>query len=166
MILASIMLIPYYIGMKQPAKTHPKEYAAWANMKARCSNPKNNTYKHYGGRGIFVDESLSTFEGFLTALGKAPLGTSLDRIDNNGPYAVGNVRWADKLTQMSNRRANRLLTYNGESKTLAEWSRTLGISLQTIWARLNYGHSVERALSTKLLSAQEASALGHKARWG
>ena len=152
--------------MKINVKTHPKEYVSWSNMKSRCNNPKNKMYKYYGGRGIVVDESLRSFKNFFAALGAAPDGTTLDRIDNDGPYAAGNVRWADKSTQMNNRSDNRRLTHNGETKTLAEWSKQIGVSLPTIWARLKYGHSVEKALSSTILTAKQAGAIGHEVRWG
>lgn len=52
---------------------------------------------------------------------------SLDRIDVNGNYCPENCRWTDKITQANNTRTNHYLKYNGEIKTMAEWSRELGI---------------------------------------
>lgn len=82
-----------------------KEFRAWAAMKSRCSNSKDKIYKFYGGRGIKVcDEWISSFPSFLACLGRCPDGHSLDRVDVNGNYEPGNVRWASDTIQMFNRR--------------------------------------------------------------
>lgn len=81
------------------------EYNAWRNMRARCGNPRHPRFKDYGGRGITVDPRWDDFEVFLADVGRRPgPSLSLDRIDNDGPYAPGNVRWATAPQQMSNRR--------------------------------------------------------------
>lgn len=79
------------------------EHNAFRSAKARCTNPNNPAWKDYGGRGIkFLFES---FEQFLAELGSRPAGKSLDRFPNNdGNYEPGNVRWATRLEQASNRR--------------------------------------------------------------
>jgi hypothetical protein len=79
-----------------------REYDAYMHAKNRCTNPKDINYENYGGRGIkFL---FKTFEDFYDELGKRPQGKTLDRIDNNGDYVVGNVQWSNKSQQMKNRR--------------------------------------------------------------
>ena len=86
-----------------------KEHTAWANAKARCFDPKNPRYACYGGRGIYMcAEWAQSFAAFLTHIGPAPGGTTLDRIDVNRGYEPGNVRWATKAVQARNKRTTRL----------------------------------------------------------
>lgn len=82
------------------------EYKSWIHMKYRCNNPKSNCYSYYGGRGIKVCERWNnSFENFYEDMGMKPgKSYSLDRIDFNGNYEPGNVRWADKKVQANNRR--------------------------------------------------------------
>ena len=101
---------PMGVHVKHRAATREaqtKEYKAWVSMKQRCSNPHSQKYKDYGGRGITVcQEWIDSFEAFLSHVGYAPQGNriSVDRIDNDGNYEPGNVRWATPYQQVMNRR--------------------------------------------------------------
>lgn len=79
-------------------------YRSWVAARSRCRNPKDASYTHYGARGIHFSRLFDTFEDFLAHAGPRPPGTSLDRIDNNGHYAPGNIRWADAKVQRANQR--------------------------------------------------------------
>jgi len=124
-----------------------RTYVIWKAMTARCTNPNNKDWRLYGGRGIRVCESWRTFENFLTDMGECPDGLSIDRYpDMNGNYEPGNCRWANPKEQSDNTRRNRRITFNGETLTLADWARRLGITPATLHGRLAR-NSVERALS-------------------
>ena len=88
--------------------TNHSHYARWNNIRARCDNPENHHYKFYGGRGIqMCDEwyDVATFIAYLEdELGPCPDGWSLDRVDNDGDYEPGNLRWANSVTQRHNQR--------------------------------------------------------------
>jgi hypothetical protein len=100
-------------GMTRPGRprTHgmsrTKVCRAWLMMPQRCHNPNATGFADTGGRGITVDEAWDqSFAAFYAYVGDPPPGTSLDRIDVNGDYAPGNVRWATAWHQTRNRRRN------------------------------------------------------------
>lgn len=124
------------------------EYNIWNNIKKRCYNPRNPSYPRYGGRGIQMCEQWRSFITFLAEVGARPsAGLSLERIDNNGHYEPGNIRWATPTEQSRNRRSNVRLTFHGQTKTLVEWAEIRGIRPTIIQGRLRRGASLEEALA-------------------
>lgn len=126
-------------------------YVVWVGMKQRCYYAKNKCYKDYGGRGIVVcDEWRTDFISFYNwALTNGYKdGLTIDRIDNDRGYGPTNCRWVTIIKQSRNKRSNRLLNYNGDTKPLVEWCEILGLKYSTINARLNKYHwPVERAFN-------------------
>jgi hypothetical protein len=115
-------------------------YNIWCGIKKRCYNPKEPCYSYYGGRGITVcNEWLHDFDAFQhwsLENGYSDLLT-IDRIDTNGNYSPNNCRWITHAEQQRNRSNNVRVEHNGESKTIAEWSRILGISDKALYKRYN-----------------------------
>jgi len=127
--------------------TRTREYRSWSHMKARCFCSTDHDFHHYGGRGITVCERWLDFRNFLEDMGPCPAKFTIERIDNDGNYDPSNCRWASRLDQGNNRRTNRNLTFNGESKSVSEWCRELGLNLSRIKSRLHLGWTTERALT-------------------
>lgn len=113
---------------------HTKIYHVWLDMKQRCQNPNNSRYANYGGRGIQVynkwNEDFSVFLEYVSELPHyAEKGFTIDRIDVNGNYEPGNIRWTDMMTQASNKTSNHYITdTDGESLTIAEYARKYGMN--------------------------------------
>lgn len=135
------------------SKKKSPEYLAWANMRKRCNSLSNFFYADYGGRGISICKRWDDFENFLSDMGKRPGNDySIDRIDNDENYEPGNVRWATQKQQCNNRRNNFLVTFNGETKTIAQWRRDIGIDKNTLRQRIVRGWEIERALTAPVSS--------------
>lgn len=81
------------------------EYGAYHHARERCNNPRVENYAEYGGRGIRF--MFKSFEDFIAVLGPRPAGHTLDRVDNDGHYTPGNVRWATYSQQNANQRPRR-----------------------------------------------------------
>ena len=125
------------------------EYRSCSGMIMRCTQPKTNGYYRYGGRGIKVCERwLNSFENFYEDMGSRPLGTSIDRINNDGNYELGNCRWTDDFTQAANTSTAVLVTANGKTMPVDAWARELGVSGQAIRYRLSKGLSHYQAINT------------------
>lgn len=131
-------------------KTGSLTHTRWLVMRRRCSNPKTTGYENYGGRGIKVCERWADYSSFLADMGECPPGMTIDRIDSDGNYEPENCRWATKLTQARNTRANHVLEFNGQTKCLEEWAEEYGMSSRSLMSRLRLGWSVEKALTTPI----------------
>lgn len=121
-------------------------YSTWVRMWQRCTNPKNERWASYGGRGISVCERWLKFENFLADMGKKPKERSIDRINNDLGYSPDNCRWATSDEQMNNTSRVRLLTAHGKTQSLTQWAKELGIPYMTIVKRADGGLPIERII--------------------
>lgn len=131
-------------------KSESAEYRAWSHMWSRCTNKNVKEYSYYGGRGITICAEWREFDNFLADMGQRPSSRhSIDRIDVNGNYEPANCRWATYTQQARNRRSNRIIEFQGERRTLAEWAEAIGLDVRTLHSRLVGGWSLERALTQR-----------------
>lgn len=141
-------------GCRRGGPTHRKEgsrvYRIYHGMLVRCFKKHHPTYRRHGARGITVCDrwrGKSGFINFLADMGEPAPGQTLDRYpNNNGNYEPGNCRWATWTEQNRNTRANRLLTYQGRTLCVAEWSEVLGVPKSTLWSRIARGLPIEKIL--------------------
>lgn len=105
------------------------EYVAWAAAKQRCEDPNHKDFHSYGGRGIRVcPDWRYDFVAFLSHIGPKPSSKhTLDRVDPNGDYAPGNVRWATRSEQARNRRDATLLIHDGHTWRASDLAEHLGL---------------------------------------
>lgn len=114
------------------------EYEAYQGCISRCTRKSNSSFGDYGGRGI--EFRFNSFEEFYAEVGKRPSPNhSLDRIDVNGHYEKGNIRWATLKEQCSNRRSNIYLGFNGKTLTVSQWGKMLGLPEASIRSRKKQG---------------------------
>lgn len=135
------------------SKTHgmsrTKVHRIWSGMKQRCFHVSDNAYSHYGGRGITIcDEWRDDFVAFYDYVSKlehfGEEGYSLDRINNEGNYEPGNVRWATVKQQARNRRTSHTVEINGEKVTVTEIASRAGVGRTTVNRRLAKGEVGEQ----------------------
>lgn len=133
-------------------------YGIWHGMLQRCYNPSRPKYKDYGGRGIGVcDEwrhDVKAFYEWAMSHGYAD-DLTIDRIDVNGNYEPSNCRWITIAEQSYNKSTSRLVTYKGETKTIAEWAKIKNIKTVTLWSRIVKSKwDIEKAIETPVSSAE------------
>lgn len=133
-------------------ETNSRLYNIWRSIKKRCLLPKTQGYKNYGGRGIEVCEewknSYLAFRDWALKNGyKEDL--EIDRINVNGNYEPNNCRFVNNKQQANNRRNNRLLSVNGEIKTIQEWADIMGVQRSLIANRKKLGWSDYDAVTKK-----------------
>lgn len=125
-------------------------YHAWFNMKTRCDGKSRHSAdtNNYFLRGITYGQRWSSFNNFKEDMGKTyEKGLTLERINNNEGYSLKNCRWATRKEQNNNKRNNRNITLNGETKTLSQWIELSDQKPSTVRQRFYvYGWPIEKAL--------------------
>ena len=122
------------------------EYASWAGMKSRCTDPNVPCFYRYGGRGITMCERWNKFENFRDDMGPKPTPYhSIERIDNLKGYDPSNCRWATPTEQANNRRSSVRVVYMGQVDTVPNWCRRLGLKYITVSRRIRDGMTAEKA---------------------
>lgn len=176
--------LPYSTERTKHGLSKSSVSTAWYNMVDRCNNPQNRMWHRYGGRGIGVCAGWSTFRPFaLSSLGRNyRKGLQIDRIDNDGGYWCGecdecrgrdrpaNCRLADRKAQANNRSDNIRLTYNGEKKTIQQWSEDerCRVSYQVLYdrvQRLGWGIGKAMGMPTREFSDWQSNRLDGNTTW-
>lgn len=136
--------------LRKIVTTHGKKgapvYTSWQNMWQRCTNKKHKSYNLYSS--IKIDKDWKKFENFYRDMGDRPKGTTLDRINNLGPYCKENCRWATSKQQILNRRNTIFVTFKGKTFCAYDWSILLGGKSTLVSDRIRDGWDPIKAVST------------------
>lgn len=109
------------------------EYKSYNTAWHRCNSPNMTGYQYYGGRGI--EFRFTSFEEFVSHVGLKPTPDhSVDRINSDGHYEIGNVKWSTKKEQSLNTRRKHVLTVHGKTQRISEWVEQIGLT----WSALEY----------------------------
>lgn len=124
------------------------EYRAWESIKQRCLNPKCRSYKNWGARGIKVFPSwIHSFTKFLSHVGRRPTKShSIHRMDNDGHYEPGNLKWATGSEQSQGRRTTVWLSVDGEKMSMKSAAQKLGVDKSAM------GHFIRKKKQQEILS--------------
>ena len=128
--------------LNMASQDYEKLYNVWKNMISRCYDKNSDRYYTYGARGIKIcEEWKNNFRVFAKWAYQNgwKVGLSIERKDHNGNYCPENCTFITMNEQARNKTSNVLVTYNGETKCVAEWAEIIGIDAKTIYARLYRG---------------------------
>lgn len=121
-------------------ETNTKLFHIWVGIKTRCHNPNTINYHNYGGKGISIceewDNSFESFRDWALSNGYKD-GLQIDRIDFNGNYEPSNCRWCTAKEQQRNKSSNTMITYQGETHSIAEWADIIGIKYDVLQKRIS-----------------------------
>lgn len=142
-------------------------YGRWKNMMSRCYDEKCTAYRNYGARGIKVYEGWHDVAKYIADLPAGHFkGAEIDRIDNDGDYCPGNIKWSTPSQNADNRRSGKMLTHAGKTQSQRRWAQELGLTDQIIHDRIDgLGWTVERALTTPPIQSKERMANALEVRW-
>lgn len=139
-----------------------RAYNSWRGMIRRCTDPKHQNFTRYQSLGVAVCERWMKFENFLADMGQPPAGMSIERKENHLGYFKENCKWATRIEQQNNTRTNHLIEANGETHTIAEWSRITGIPHSAIRGRIqDRGWDGARAVTTPVRMRRKPSTAVH-----
>jgi len=149
------------MSKKYPMKDFLSEWTALDNARQRCHNEKRPQYPNYGGRGIKVADEwrgYGGFQKFMEHIGPKPSPElTLDRIDSNGNYEPGNVRWLDEYTnkQVNKRPRKDSYEFQGQRMSLRAISTLLGFEKNTVKMRIDRGDNIEEATADPYIPRNE-----------
>lgn len=137
----------------------PKLYTMRNHMIKRCYDKSEPAYKNYGKRGISVcdewldeENGLNNFCKWALSNGYNPNAKfqecTLDRIDVNGDYEPDNCRFVSNYVQARNKTNNIYITYNGETKILADWAKYFNFPPNLFRFRYLKGWDIDRIVNT------------------
>ena len=144
--------------------SHTRLHNIWLTMRQRCEKPHCSGYHKYGAKGIRVCPEWSSFEAFRDwafANGYED-DLTIDRVDPYGDYEPSNCRWATQKEQQNNRSNNVLLTYNGETHSIVEWSEITEMPIRILYDRYYRGWEIKRIFEQPIRKSPEKRCATYK----
>jgi hypothetical protein len=136
-------------------------YFAWRNMRRRCTDPRDDSYNHYGARGISVcSEWFNSYDNFVRDMGLKPEHTTLERLNTEKGYEPGNCAWVSMRENLNNRRNT--VKVNGAPVTII--AESVNLKSDTLRNRVRKGVSIERIFLPRINSSDLAEH-GTRARY-
>lgn len=142
---------------KTHGMTKTKFYKTWERIKYVCNVHTSGCYYKYGSKGIKVCKHWNKFENFQDDMYESYLehtkefgekNTQIDRIDCTKDYKPSNCRWVTLVEQANNKRNTRYVTYKGETKSISDWAREVGIKRSNLYRRIfDYKWDLDRAMT-------------------
>ena len=131
--------------------TGRRSYKSWSHMVRRCTNPSDEAWPNYGGRGVKVcDRWLHSYANFRDDMGEPPAGDysiDKDKLGDGMLYSPETCCWLPRHEQSRNKRTNIMLTFKGQTMCLTDWAKKIGISKGALGARIRSGWPLEKALT-------------------
>lgn len=155
---------------KKHGNSKEKLYRRWKSIRSRCNDPKNISWKNYGGRGIKVcdewNKDYTAFKDWAILHGYRQ-DLTIDRINNDGDYCPENCRFVKRDVQARNRRNNRFLTISGVTKVAKDWAKESCVGYDAILHRIKDGLEPEKIIfEPSLLERDKATGrYTRKAGW-
>lgn len=133
--------------MRKHGLSRSRTYSIWHGMRQRCESDKAAKKHLYCSKGIRVCERWQSFENFVSDMGLAPDGCSIERLDGNADYRPANCVWATPKDQANNTTRNRRIEWRGRTLTISQWAESINISPNTLLYRIRRGWPTERAMT-------------------
>lgn len=141
--------------MKFDTTPRGRAYHSWYNMIQRCKGKAANS-RYY--TNIKVCDRWLDFEAFIKDMNLPDENNrTLERINNDGDYTPENCRWASWKDQGQNRRTTRLITINGETKSVSQWIDSVNFKGHKQTLRQYLGTRGENAFIERIKSLQVTS---------
>jgi hypothetical protein len=133
---------------KKHGKSQSRVYSIWRGMVRRCTDPDQNGFQNYGGRGIKVCERWMTFENFYADMGDPPTEFhTLERLNNDGNYEPENCIWSTRSRSARNRRITTRINVEGKSVALEDIADAVGVSSKVLRYHLSKGRTIAQAVA-------------------
>lgn len=136
----------------------------WKNMRQRCNNPNNPSYKYYGAKGVKICAEWDSFEVFQEWALKNGYKEDLtiERKNVYGNYEPSNCEWIPFKLQLRNRTDTPKLTYKGVTKPVIEWAEEYNLDVGLVRRRIRLGWDLDRVFNEKPYAYMEKTKTGEK----